>query len=216
MGFVAGPLKRLIQGRVGSFQNYRIAGDMYVDVKGSRLWLIQFVQGKTYSVVDGEIRETSIRDWSKIDDTEDIVFAPGSATLKDAMKQAISEAISQWEKEIGPLPSETLQKGYLRHVKSREHPENSIVDYWFTTNVQHAHNWGFENNARSFLPRFGVDLPLKNGGKFHIDDFEVENPEADVFLICCHAPFDLAADTLGKQGVAQANPKDEIKSAEGL
>ena len=101
MGFVTGKLEKLCQGKKGNFSGYTIAGDWFSDINGQRGWVVQIVGFTTYSVVDGEIHESEIRTPGEIEDTTDIVTAPQKATLDKIMEQAISDAITQWEKEEG-------------------------------------------------------------------------------------------------------------------
>ena len=49
MGFAAGKLERMIQGRKGKFNGYDIAGDWLVDVNGKQGWLVQLVGFGSFS-----------------------------------------------------------------------------------------------------------------------------------------------------------------------
>jgi len=101
MGFATGKLEKLCQGKKGNFNGYAIAGDWFSDINGKRGWVVQVVGFTAYSVVDGEIHESEIRTPGEIENTTDIVTTPQKATLDKIMEQAISDAITQWEKEKG-------------------------------------------------------------------------------------------------------------------
>jgi hypothetical protein len=101
-----------------------------------------------------------------------------------------------------------MQKAYIRRIKSRAYPESSTVDYFFSTTLKDAWNWKFESVAQSFLPQSGVTLPLKGGGSYAIEDFEVEKPSPGLIVISCHAPFDLAALKHGEPAAAQSTTAD--------
>jgi len=102
MGFAVGKLDRLIQGRRGTFNGYDMVGDWLVDVNGKRGWLIQIINGiehGNFSVVDGQIHRSGIHTPGSVKDSTDIVTDPNEATLRTSTKDAISDAIAQWEKE---------------------------------------------------------------------------------------------------------------------
>ena len=99
MGFAAGKLERMIQGRKGRFNGYDIAGDWLIDANGKQGWLVQVVGFGSFSVVAGEIHQSDIFTPSATENSTDVVTAAKEAILKEPLKQAISEAIAQWEKE---------------------------------------------------------------------------------------------------------------------
>ena len=99
MGFAAGKLERTIQGRKGRFNGYDIAGDWLVDANGKQGWLVQVVGFGSFSVVDGETRQSDIFTPSATENSTDVVTAAEEAVLEEPIKQAISEAIAQWEQE---------------------------------------------------------------------------------------------------------------------
>ena len=99
MGFAAGKLERMIQGRKGRFNGYDIAGDWLVDVNGKQGWLVQVVGFGSFSVVGGEIHQSDILTPGVTENSTDVVTAAEEAVLEEPIKQAISEAIAHWEKE---------------------------------------------------------------------------------------------------------------------
>lgn len=99
MGFAAGKLERMIQGRKGKFNGYDIAGDWLVDVNGKQGWLVQLVGFGSFSVVDGEIYQSDIFTPGATQNSTDVVTAAEEAVLEEPIKQAISEAIAHWENE---------------------------------------------------------------------------------------------------------------------
>lgn len=113
MGFAVGKLERTIRGKRGKFNEYDIVGDLLVDVKGKRGWLIQIVNGLehgSFSVVDGEIHRSGIHTPGTVEDSADIVTDPKEAALSKLTEQAISEAITQWEKEESKSPYPNLDR----------------------------------------------------------------------------------------------------------
>ena len=102
MAFAVGRLERVIQGQKATFNGYDIAGDLLVDVKGKRGWLIKIIYGiehGTFSVVDGEIHRSGIQNPSTVEDSIDILTEPREVDLIKLTKQAISDAIAKWEEE---------------------------------------------------------------------------------------------------------------------
>lgn len=91
----------MIQGRKGRFNGYDIAGDWLVDVNGKHGWLVQVVGFESFSVVDGEIHQSDILTPGATENSTVVVTAAKRAVLKEPVKQAISEAIAQWEREQG-------------------------------------------------------------------------------------------------------------------
>lgn len=107
MGFAVGKLERAIRGKRGEFNGYNIVGDLLVDVMGKRGWLIQIVSGLehgSFSVVDGEIHRSGVHTPGTVEDSTDIVTDPKEAALSELTEQAISDAITQWEKEESESP----------------------------------------------------------------------------------------------------------------
>lgn len=116
MGFAVGKLERISRGKRGDFNGYVIVGDLLVDVKGKRGWLIQIVNGLdhgSFSVVDGEIHRSGIHNPGTVEDRTDIVTDPKEAALSEPTKQAISEAIGQWEKEERQMPRSSTPKNHF-------------------------------------------------------------------------------------------------------
>jgi hypothetical protein len=91
-----------------------MVGDLLVDVKGKRGWLIQIVSGLdrgNFSVVDGEIHRSGIH-------------TPG--TVEDST----SDAIEQWEKEEARSRVRNTHPGIIGFMRSTIHNFVGVLRVW--------------------------------------------------------------------------------------
>lgn len=82
-------------------------------------------------------------------------------------------------------------KGYINRWKSREDPNENLIDYWFCEYAKDAAYWATRELAEIDAMHFnrGITIPSLLGGNYMIFDFQVEEFAADHFVIFANAPF---------------------------
>jgi hypothetical protein len=106
MGFAVGKLDTLARKR-DIFNGFDIMGDWVVDEEQKRGWIIKIVDGLeegNFTVVDGKIHQSGIHSPGHVEERADVISLPGEAVLRSWTKQAIFDAIAQWEKDEREKP----------------------------------------------------------------------------------------------------------------
>ena len=100
MGFPVGHLKRVTH-KHGKFGDYEVRGDWVVGADLSRGWYIVLdgLDQGSFAVVDGEVHPSG-RHYLATPEGETVApISPEVAELSVSAKQAILDAIAEWEKE---------------------------------------------------------------------------------------------------------------------
>jgi hypothetical protein len=84
-----------------------------------------------------------------------------------------------------------MMKGYINRWKSREDPNENLIDYWFCEYAKDAAYWATRELAEIDAMHFnrGITIPSLTGGNYMIFDFQVEEFAPDHFVIFANAPF---------------------------
>ncbi len=94
-----------------------------------------------------------------------------------------------------------MLKGYVSRWKSREKPDEHIMDYWFCSRAENAAHWGTREEAendRVLFNRHRIVIPSSQGGTYTCHDFTVEERAPGEFVISCLAPFALKENASGE------------------
>lgn len=94
-------------------------------------------------------------------------------------------------------------KGYINRWKSREDPNENLIDYWFCEYAKDAAHWATRELAEIDTMHFnrGITIPSSLGGNYTIFDFQVEEYAPDHFVIFANAPF-----IVTERGTGNAEP----------
>lgn len=112
--------------------------------------------------------------------------AAGAAAIPNAEQTAPQKVIM------------AVRKGYICRIEHvRAEPEKgkpARIDYWFSFKIEDAWYWETRLSAERDLELIsrGIDIEAENGGKYHCQDFKIDQRAPQEFVIYCEAPFAVA------------------------
>jgi hypothetical protein len=90
-------------------------------------------------------------------------------------------------------------KGYIVGFKSRASADHQIIDYWFSDSANDAMRWDIRELAEADVRLFnrGITINEDLGQPHLLQNFEIEEVEAEKFIVFAEGPFVVRPRTSG-------------------